>query len=194
LTFLLITILINPVIWKEPVGAAAEALAIRSKLLQEQIGDAHRLAPGQVLESPLERSISLLANAFILPPSFHEVGNYASWTGESEAAYLARPESALFRGMIGGTVSTILFIFGLAMGLLSLRHGGFEQKKGLILFLAATIFQFAGILLLIPLPWQRYVLPFVPFVCLWTAIGLARLGSLVYRSANPPSPLPQVQG
>ena len=46
-----------------------------------------------------------------------------------------------------------------------------EQRRALALLLAAGLFQAGAILALVPLAWQRYYLPLVPFACLWIAYG-----------------------
>jgi hypothetical protein len=45
----------------------------------------------------------------------------------------------------------------------------------IFIFLLATTLQFFFILFLLPLPWQRYVVPLLPFVSIWAAIGLSPL-------------------
>ena len=45
----------------------------------------------------------------------------------------------------------------------------------MILLLAATILQTLTLLAFVPLPWQRYYLPVVPYACLWAAVGIEQL-------------------
>ena len=175
-TFAMITWVLNPVAWRDPLNALRLGVELRADLLHRQMEETAVLAPNQVVNGPAARSVSLIANAFILQPSFQEVGNYSEWTGESESIYLSRPWNALFRGMISGGILGILFVFGLVSGILCVLQTSFPLRRSYILLLLATLCVILIIVLGIPLPWQRYVLPLIPFTCLWISIGLVRLG------------------
>ena len=51
--------------------------------------------------------------------------------------------------------------------------GRSQVAVGFILTLLATIFQITAIITLVPLTWQRYVIPAAPLTCLWAAYGVA---------------------
>ena len=39
--------------------------------------------------------------------------------------------------------------------------------------------QYLFFIMFVPLTWQRYVIPLIPYVCLFTAIGIIELGKVV---------------
>ena len=78
----------------------------------------------------------------------------------------------------------MLFItlFGFAAGLIGLRSATAGKRRALILLILASAAQFGALLLAVPLPWQRYVMPLVPVAALWAGVGSANLVSLVMKS------------
>ncbi len=166
---LALTALLNPVFWTHPLGALREAAALRADLSARQAADTARLAPGARLDTPGKRLIALTGNLFILPPQFAEVGNYAAETAPAEAAYLANPLHAWGRGLYGGALFLTLTLLGMGRGAREARRRRDAPSARL---LAATLFQGGALLLLIALPWQRYVLPLLPMLVLWQAYAL----------------------
>jgi hypothetical protein len=61
----------------------------------------------------------------------------------------------------------------------TLRNPRDRKRRAIILLVIASAAQFSALLLAVPLPWQRYVIPLVPFAALWAGIGLANLISAV---------------
>lgn len=167
--FLLITYLLNPFLWRSPIQALQSAWVARQDLLQQQLSDAARLATGQALYTPGDRLVALLANLYLLPPSFYEVGNYQDQTADAEEVYLAVPGHNLLRGLVGGGVFFVLTILGIILSAFRLKKCSAERRRQLVLLLLATGMLLVGFLITVPLPWQRYVIPLVPLVCLWSA-------------------------
>jgi hypothetical protein len=66
----------------------------------------------------------------------------------------------------------ILTIFGTLVALIQIRRQTPTKRRALILALLASVSQIVAIIVLIPLPWQRYVIPLVPFTCLWAAYAV----------------------
>jgi hypothetical protein len=60
-----------------------------------------------------------------------------------------------------------------------LRNSDDRKRRAIVLLVLASAAQFSALLLAVPLPWQRYVIPLVPFTALWAGIGLANLISVV---------------
>jgi hypothetical protein len=178
ITCLILTILLNPIYWRDPIQAGRAALDYRQDLLARQVEETRRLAPNQVLETPIDRTVSLIANAFILDPRFSEVGNYDDWLANSIEIYNSRPETNLLRGPVLGGLSMFLFLFGFSAGCLTVvrRH---PLRRQLFLLVVATITQLGAILIAIPLPWQRYTVPALAFISLWMAYGLVLNGRII---------------
>jgi hypothetical protein len=105
---------------------------------------------------------------------FAETGNYRQATAAAEAAYRAAPGLALDRGLGEAAFLLAATLLGLITAVRQAWRAA-ARRRVLLLFLLATLFQSAGLLLAVPLPWQRYSLPLVPFACLWAGAGLAWL-------------------
>jgi hypothetical protein len=175
-TFGLLSLVLNPVFWGNPVGAGRAALAARQELIARQLADIRRLAPAQALESPGERSVALLAHLYLAPPMFAETGNYRDGTAAAEDLYLASPLNTLWRSTSGAAFLLGATLLGLAgFALLAWRETA--RRRLILLFLLAAGSQAAGLLFTVPLPWQRYSLPLVPFACLLAANGIVWVAS-----------------
>jgi len=167
--FALVTLILNPFLWHDPLAAVQISIKERNDLLQRQVADTLRLAPEKVLATPEQRAVSLVANLLILPPAFAEVKQYQAYTAAAEEAYLSTPGHNLLRGMLGGGMMLALFLLGIALALVDFRHKNQEQRRALALVGLATIFQTSLLIWAVPLTWQRYVIPLVPITCLWAA-------------------------
>ena len=167
--FGLVTLLLNPYLWRNPWGAVQVSVKERNELLQRQVADTLRLAPGKALLTPGQRAVSLAANLLVLPPSFAEVNQYQAYTAAAEQAYLKTPGNNLLRGMMGGGVMLSLMLLGIALALVDFRHKNQDQKRALALVGLATISLVTLLILAVPLSWQRYVIHLVPVACLWAA-------------------------
>ncbi len=172
LAFILLTFALNPLLWSNPLQASKVAWAQRQELLQRQVEDTQRLAPQQMLETPAERTLVLIANLYLAPLAFYEVGNYRAQTAPAEAEYLATPGHNLLRNPVGAGLLLILTLFGLALAVLQLRKAKTEQRRAIVLLLSATLLQSITLIIAVPLPWQRYAMPLLPFVSLWAAYAI----------------------
>jgi 4-amino-4-deoxy-L-arabinose transferase-like glycosyltransferase len=173
--FTIVTILLNPVFWNHPLKAVTTAFSERQNLLQQQVSDTYDAMPEMVLDNPSKRVFALAANLYLLPPSIADVGNYLNQTSASEKTYFSNPFNNLFRGLIGGGIMMTLTLFGIMLSGLKIYTQPHGIKRIIILYLLVTIAIFVGLLVLIPLPWQRYVIPVIPLVCLYIGYGLASL-------------------
>jgi len=177
--FLLVTLALNPFLWRQPLRAAQTAWTERQELQARQAADQARLAPEVALLTPASRAAALLANLYMAPLRFAETANYHAETAAAEQVYLSSPGQNLLRGLAAGVVLFGLTLFGLLQALLRLPRVVSQQRRAVVLMLLASLCLGAGLLVLIPLPWQRYVIPLVPFVCLWVAYALGNLVSVL---------------
>ncbi len=178
LVLLVFTLALNPVVWSEPVSALKEMFQVRKSLVQDQV-QTQAIAEQLAIAVPLrgiDRLAVLIAHLFLAPPQFDEIGNYRAELVSSVARYLAIPAHALFRGRALGSVSLGLTLAGLAFGLATLRTGSRSAGRTAALLLISTAALALTLYLGIPLPYQRYYVPLVPLVCLWTAFAIIRLG------------------
>jgi 4-amino-4-deoxy-L-arabinose transferase-like glycosyltransferase len=174
---------LNPLLWTNPLGALKAIYQARLEFLEEQIDLIRVLAPDQVLDSPLQRLMVMLAHLFIASPQMAEAGNYSAQTSAIEKAYLAHPLHNLLRGMIGGAITLSLTALGMAFSFLE-RKGEDPQKTRMAgLLFAGTLIQSIALLWANPLPFQRYYVPLIPFICLWIGTGGSTLLHLFLKYA-----------
>jgi 4-amino-4-deoxy-L-arabinose transferase-like glycosyltransferase len=176
---ILVTLALNPLFWKEPISTTITAWDARQDLLKRQVADAKRLAPETVLDTPTERMAVMVVNLYLGKPMFAEVGNYSENTAITEQAYLANPTNTLLRDPIGAGLLLFLSLFGISIALFHLIQKKTLEKRVLLIIMLATFVQAAALLWAIPLPWQRYSLPMIPFVCLWAAFGISQLIEII---------------
>lgn len=181
--FLAAFFLLNPYLWKNPLAALQASWEARQELLARQVGES---LPDQVQlgqQSLLTRSGWLAAQLFLLPPEFFEVGNYRADTGAQQQEYLSTFGHQLGRGLVFGGVLLILALVGILYGFTRLKQADRAYQRSFLLVFLAMLFQLAGLLIWVPLPWQRYVIPLVPYACIWPAIAVVSFPGLRGRFA-----------
>ncbi len=178
ITFLIIVLALNPILWNNPIGAARAMIAARSDLLDRQVAFARQVAPQQIMESPSQRLAVLVTHLFVSPPFFAEAGNYLANTAESERIYMSSPANNLFRGLWGGGILLLFTLMGLVEGLQAIRKNDGVQRRWMMLVLISTLCFVAVYLAAVPFTWQRYVMPLIPFTSIWAGLGLERFLSV----------------
>ncbi len=173
--FLAITLLLNPFLWADPLGAASAAFAARQDLLQKQVADYSRLMPQMVLATLPERILGIGSHLFFTPLQFAESANYLAQTQASIDAYLAGPIQNLVRDFIGGGIFFFLSLAGFILAIVTFKKQGRTFKQNVGLMILATLAISISLVSSIPLAFQRYVIPAVPFTVLWAAFGVEHL-------------------
>ena len=170
--FAAIAIAMYPIIWKEPLKALQAAISARQELVTSQTQDFGQIAPEMILDSPWKAAFTMLVNLFILPPSFSETGNYLEQIRESEVAYMLNPLHSLLRGIYIGGILFTFCLFGCAwvVGQWFRPTAKHRLEWGLVGLAGASLFFALSVTL--KLPFQRYVMPLLPFASLYTAAGL----------------------
>jgi hypothetical protein len=169
------TYFLNPFLWEKPYQAFIAATVARKALLARQVADLESISQGWISNTISKRFGSILANLFLTPPAFHDVGNYIENTMQSELKYQALSVQNLFRGLSCGIFSLILSAMGLILGSIHTRLSTPNKRELLIILLLGSILQFIFILLVFSIPFQRYVLPLIPFSILWVAYAINEL-------------------
>ena len=172
---LLVLFLLNPFLWKHPVRAGQAAWKARSTLTTSQITTIAEKNPEKILTSAPQRTLGILANLFITPPAVADVANYQEQTLESATVYLNNPLNNFFRGPVWGSIYLVLCLFGFITALMKWMRNDSGSKWLLILLILATILQFLSLIFFVTIPFQRYVIPLVPYSCIWQAYGLSTL-------------------
>jgi hypothetical protein len=190
LIILVLSFLLNPFLWAHPIPAAQSAWESRLELTDRQVATVAEVSPNQVLDSAPKRIGNLIAHLFFTPPAIADVANYLDETAQSAESYLSQPLNNLGRGLIGGGIALILSLVGFLFSAMDLLRS--RSLPLLILFLAGLA-QIAAILLLVPLPFQRYILPAVPFACFWLAFGIAKFVTAIILGIKQKRSMPQTQ-
>jgi hypothetical protein len=188
-TFAVLTLLLNPVAWRQPLTVARTAIYNRADLLSQQVADTHRLAPSQVLDQPIERAVILLGHLYLTPPIFSEAENYHAQTAAAESTYLENIFNNLGRNPFVAGVLLVLTLLGLLAAVRQVIKSAFPGRRFTLLTLLGTLCMIGGLLLAVPLPWQRYVMPLIPFACLWSGVGFAWLLQMVHLIQTHPKHL-----
>jgi hypothetical protein len=84
----------------------------------------------------------------------------------------------------------VFTLMGMISGIINLRRATPDQRKALALVLLATSLQTLALIALVPLTWQRYVIPLAPLACLWVAYGLAQLLQPIIKKGAVPRDSP----
>jgi len=174
LIFAGITALLNPFYWRYPLQAAEVGLRARAEFNERSADEVGQLLPAAVLDNPGKRITASLGNLFITRPAAMEVNNYQDEIGPQASAYLANPLHTLLRSTAGAVAVLTLCLGGMtAAGMAFFRRRN-RRREVALLFLAGAA-QYLVLLAVVSLPYQRYALPLVPFLCLWAGWGLARI-------------------
>jgi hypothetical protein len=180
LLYLGLIVLLNPFLWAHPLEAIRAAVVARQDLLARQTHEFALAAPDAVLNSPWVAGIALIANLFVTPPAIADVGNYLNQTQSAAQAYLSSPFHQFLRGLWAGGLLLGLTIAG---GLITLKRSlvkGNPQRATWALLWLTGLLQLVTLALTLTLPFQRYVLPLVPFTCLWSSVCLTQLKDRVF--------------
>jgi 4-amino-4-deoxy-L-arabinose transferase-like glycosyltransferase len=169
---IVLTAALQPVLWRHPLGAMQAMWDTRRELLARQVEDIRTLAPDHVPAGLAQRAVILVANLYVAPLQYAEVGNYVVEERASVLQYESRFGHNLLRGFVGGGLLLGLTLLGTAWALLRLRRSGPETARIRGLLVLATVSQGLALVYAIPLPFQRYTLPLLPFLCLWQGLGL----------------------
>ncbi|MGW8224915.1 MAG: hypothetical protein ACWGOY_04240 [Anaerolineales bacterium] len=169
--FGLLILMLNPFLWGSPFAAAQEAAHLRQDLVERQMADFTRIAPSQVLDSYSQRAAMIIAQLYVAPPIFSETGNYNQSTAAAEESYLDSRVNQLGRSPIVSGFLIAISLLGLAAAVRTLITGQGTVRRDFAVLLFSSLGFYTGTLILIPLTWQRYYLPLVPFVAIFTGIG-----------------------
>jgi len=166
---------LNPFTWKHPIYSLQEAFTLRQNLVAQQLADIIRVSPHAALITPLQRIIGIVANLFFTAPAPLDTANYQIELSVQVNKYSSIPINNFMRNFFGGSILLIFSITGMYSVLRGLIR---NQKREEILILLAGVLQFILLVFTVPIPFQRYVMPLVPIVVFFFAIGLSNLINL----------------
>jgi 4-amino-4-deoxy-L-arabinose transferase-like glycosyltransferase len=175
LTFLTLYFLLNPFLWTNPIKGIQSQWHERTQFLQGMVEEIEARAPDQILRGPFERFTVMVTHLFIAGPQFAEVGNYISNTSNTEYLYLSHDLHTLFRGWLGGILMISLTIMGVVSFGIEISKDKWQRQRPMMLLFIASAIQTVALVWANPLPFQRYYIPLVPFICLWIGYFVAQI-------------------
>mgnify|MGYP006280222455 CR=1 FL=1 len=175
--FTAVTLILNPFFWSHPFQAARVSLDLRSSFTSAQKADFLDTETDSINIG--QRSLAAAVNLYLRQPSTEEVGNYLAAVEKQKQDYFSHPLHSWGRGLILGSLLLTLSAVGFLVLSLALRRSESAAFKGRLLLLLAFLLQLAVLILLFPLPWQRYMMPLLPFTSVLTSLGLPPLLSKI---------------
>jgi 4-amino-4-deoxy-L-arabinose transferase-like glycosyltransferase len=166
LVFLLVFIFLNPFYWEQPIASLNTGIEARIKLAREQQED--HLGPSNKLGTTIS---GMILNTYITPIQTEEVGNYLQDTNDSRERYLAIPFHNLGRGLLSGSILLAITLAGFGRSAAVYRASSSTKRNIYLTIFLGTLGICTFTIILIP--WQRYVVPLLPFICFWIAAGLS---------------------
>jgi 4-amino-4-deoxy-L-arabinose transferase-like glycosyltransferase len=156
---------ISPALWSDPLARFGDLLYLRDELLNIQVA-IDPIAPMDFGQ----RIVEILRQPFMTPAVHFELpswGESAAFMDEVERASTS-PLAGLPLGVVLGLPLTLLAGMGIVT---AVRRARQPLYTGLLLWLAANV----AVLLVNPLPWQRYYLSIIPVAAVLAALGLTWL-------------------
>lgn len=174
-TFLLTTFLLHPAYWYSPIKTFEMAVRLRQNLLARQVNEIGKQSSEQILTSKTDRLSILMANLYLTPPVVYEIGNYRKELASDTESYLASPLHRAFRSFVGAGFLLFLSISGFSWSVFQATKSKEDKKRFCALLILGCLFEASVLILFVPLPWQRYVIPLVPFTAIFSGIGISRI-------------------
>lgn len=170
--FMIVTLILNPILWKFPLRAFISGWQTRIDFTRQQVQTIQAQAPERILHTFPERILSMINNLYLNHPSIADVGNYLAVTQRAKEFYFQIPFTTFGRGMIWGSLFITLTLGGMYRILPKLFSPLDHDTKPFLFLFLSTLFLGGSLLIAIPLTWQRYMIPLLPFVTIWIALGL----------------------
>ena len=171
---ILLFVALSPGLWSSPLARFKDAAAARLSAMNGQMRD-----DPETPTTIQRRMEDILTQPFLRPLAHWEGGftNVVEAQRDLIASYDASPISGIHFGILLGVPLTLLAVFGVLINFLQ-RVRPYRSPAlsvGLLTWLLLNI----GVLLWLPLPWQRYFLSLIPVVTIFAAIGLWSLVGLL---------------
>jgi hypothetical protein len=177
--FLAVFLALNPMFWCNPAATASAVIAERQQLLKRQVKDLRTAAPGLVLDSIPVRLLAIPYQLYLAPLGFWDVPNYAAETAKAENTYLSNPLNGL---TVGGILPLLGFVLGTAGIGVAVFRGVKEKTSWRIRLLCIWFLSVAiGIVIGLPIMWQRYYLPLIPPLILFAALAVSAIWEKIRR-------------
>lgn len=181
---IVISFLLNPVHWSNPVRSLQASINARNELAVRQVNDLLRIAPQRALDTFTGRTSSLIGNIYFSPLAFFDYGNYSENIGRSITQYLQNPINILLRDNYSSTILLFLSILGFLLSLIKLKKDDWDFNHPWFMINLSAVLEILFLLFFIPLPYQRYTIPVIPFILVWSAYSLETIIKLTISLLN----------
>jgi 4-amino-4-deoxy-L-arabinose transferase-like glycosyltransferase len=180
LTFLLmifgISYILNPIAWKDPIKVSQLMINQRNELSANQISAIDSVTPEFTTIKINEKIIAFIAQSFILEPALLDIVNYEDDLALSFNEYLENPfHKGVLRNLFFGVIFILLSFFGFLFSFLK-----FSKKKVIVLSISFLLL-FVENITFINIPFQRYYLPAIPFVIIFTIFGIDQIQIIIKK-------------
>lgn len=181
---IIISFLLNPIHWSNPVKSFQASMMERNKLIMLQVKDLQRVAPQRELGTFRDRTSSLIGNLFFSPLAFSDYGNYSENISQSVTHYLQNPLNALLRNTCSGVILLFLSLLGFVLSLLKWKKCAWDFNDPWLIINLCAVLEIIFLFLFIPLPYQRYVAPVIPFILVWITYSIETIIQLMRSLLN----------
>lgn len=169
---------LNPIMWEDPIKVSLQMLDRRSELSKKQVTAIESVTPEYITDSLPQKLTALVAQTFILQPTPQEISNYQNEINQSVLEYFNNPlHRGLIRNLTVGALYFLLFLFGFYKSF-SFLNGKYKLILG-----GGFLFFCIEILFLLAIPFQRYYLPAIPYIIIFSMIGLAKIAEIFKNSS-----------
>jgi hypothetical protein len=162
-----IMLMLNPVLWNQPMEALSEAVRLRKDFTYQQTQLMRQNSAGQVLDGITYRMAALIGQSQLTSPAYFDVGNYQNELKDSIIGYEAIPINLLLNNLIYKLVMFFFSFLGFFLAALAIIRGKPYTDWSLHSLMLGTIFTALFMLVFIQVGFQRYYLPIIPFTTLW---------------------------
>lgn len=169
------TYVLNPIAWYHPWSIIQISIHERIELVSAQLSSLQIIDPAHALTSPGARIAGILTHTFFSRPAILDIGNYMEQLQPATTTYLTLPGTSLLRGYIGGLIVFFLTLFGIVLMLTGLIIHRINQNRFCLMFMLGFLFFIIPMSIANTLPFQRYVIPLIPFTSLFTAFGISQV-------------------
>ncbi len=175
LAIILFACILNPVAWKNPLQVGGMMLHERLLFSRSQFSTLLEAGSGLALPGVPARLAGILAQVFIAPPAFYDVGNYAQELSFSIAHYQHSLFHHLFSGWVWGGIlfTAVLASLVIAAVQLAKKQLSWYSPQVVMAFILTLHVIFFGAFLNIG--FQRYYLPLVPQLLLLVMFTIGNL-------------------
>jgi hypothetical protein len=164
----------NPITWKNPIYVIKLMVSHREELSKNQVDAINSVTPEFITNSFSEKIIAFIGQSFILPPAPQDISNYQSNLENSIQTYFNNPiHRGLLRNLYIGMIIFLITVWGFIRSFLKLP---IDLK---IIFSFGYLFFIIETLLYLNIPFQRYYLPSIPFMIIFSIFGVDQLLSLL---------------